>query len=262
MHFYTLTGEARHTQPTKKGAKNLTRPTGIADAKIQRLLPSNTEILKQAYNPILERWKLNTLAEHCYRCPPIYDESAESYVANVTEKAFEEVEQAADLGTRIHAAIESRFVRPDDPIEAELIGYVDNVQDVIRRLGITPVEHEVITVNPEEGYAGTTDMAWTKGLACGILDFKSRKTKPGRVVEPYQSEIAQIAAYHMSYWTKNGEIKDEHKGYNVYISTTEPGRIEVCEYDAEQLRKGWEWFQACAALFRIRHNWDPRTFVG
>jgi len=258
MHFYTVNGDSRHVMPTKKGAKNPTRPTTIADAKALGLLPSCTEILKQAYNPALERWKLNTLAEYCHRVPAIYDEPADSYVRNAVEKAFEQVTEAADLGTRIHDAIEASYVRPDEPRDAEMIGYVDAARGALSRLGITPVQHEVAVVNTAEGYAGRADVSWTRGLSCGILDFKSRKTKPGQEVEPYQSEIAQIAAYHVAHWTNNEPILDTHRGFNVYISTTEPGRVDVCEYDAQELKVGWEWFLACATLFRIRHNWDPR----
>jgi len=256
-HYYTLDGKPCHEQHTKPGAKNKTRPTNVADARRLKLLPSVTDITKQAYNPILERWKLGMLADTCFANPPIFDEQIEGWRARMMELAFDT--EAADLGVRIHDALETSYKRPGAPIDADLIGYVDNVRDVIDGLGITVVESECVVTNPEEGYAGTMDIAWTRRLNCGVLDFKSTKTKKNVPVEPRQGQGAQIAAYLMAYWTKNEPILDQHKGYNVYISTTEPGRIEVKEWTAQELREEYEWFQACCLLWRRANGYDPRT---
>ena len=104
----------------------------------------------------------------------------------------------------------------------------------------------------------STDIAFSKGAVCGILDFKSKKTKEGEPVVPSFGHAAQIAAYHVAYWTKGEPILDNSLGINVYISTTELGRVEVVQYDAEQLRKEFEMFQNCAAIWRYKSNYDPR----
>ena len=55
-HWYSLDGKACHTQATKKGAKNPTRPTNLKDAREQKLLPSVTAYTKMLASPGLERW--------------------------------------------------------------------------------------------------------------------------------------------------------------------------------------------------------------
>ena len=256
-HWYTRDGKPAHTQPTKKGAKNKERPTTAKEAQTLGLFPSVSDILKMAANPGLDRWKMCQVVKACYDCPAGLD-SYEEYEAVMLEKAGLEAADAAELGTRIHAAIESYFTHPDDPLDDEMKDYVFPVIDTIERLSITPVSHEVVTVVPNLGYAGTTDMAFISGPFNGILDFKSTKTKPDEPVVPRQGHIAQIAAYHRSYWSHGKPIEDNAIGYNIYISTTEPGRVQVSKYDAATLRRELEWFDLCLGLWRHKY-WDSRA---
>jgi hypothetical protein len=69
----------------------------------------------------------------------------------------------------------------------------------------------------------------------------------------------QIAAYVEAYW---GGIGSCAVGHNVFISTTEPGRVEVVTYDAIRLRKEWEAFKHCLALWKWRHSYDPAVKEG
>ena len=263
-HWYTIWGEAAHTQPTKsKTAKNPTRPTTIRDAKALKLLPSVSGILKVINNPALERWKFSEIVRACYENPPDIMEDLESreslddYTKRILDMAFNVATDAADLGTRIHANIEA-------VLKKEVMLYEDeftlalNAVKAMDDLGIDVVESEFCTTCPEYGYAGTTDVAFTKGEVCGILDFKSKKTKEGEPIIPSFGHAAQIAAYHVSYWTKGDLIKDNSVGYNVYISTTEPGRVEVVKYDADTLRREFEMFTNALAIWRHKNNYDPR----
>ena len=119
-------------------------------------------------------------------------------------------------------------------------------------------DSEVTVVSQEYGYAGTTDLAVTKGSLCGILDFKSTKTKEGEPITSRFGQVSQIAAYHVAYWENGGRIKDNAIGYNVYISTTEPGRVEVVEYSAAEMREGFEMFCSAAQIWRYKNAYDPR----
>ena len=256
-HWYTIWGEAAHTQPTKsKTAKNPTRPTTIRDAKELKLFPSVSGILKVVNNPALDRWKYSEIVRECYE-NPAFNQVLDDYTHRILEKAFDKATEAANLGTRIHANIEAVLKTDVMPFEEEQKYSLDAIKSM-DDLGIDVVESEFCTVCPEYGYAGTTDVAFTQGEMCGILDFKSKKTKEGEPIIPSFGHAAQIAAYHVSYWTKGDLIKDNSVGYNVYISTTEPGRVEVVKYDADTLRREFEMFTNALAIWRYKNNYDPR----
>lgn len=258
-HWYTKEGQAAHTQPTKsKSAKNPTRATTIADAKKLGLLPSVSSVLKVINNPSLERWKCLEIVKACAGNPQFESESIEDYSHRILDMAFDVASDAADLGTRIHANIEAMLKNEVMP-NADEVDYANDAVSKLEELGIKVVESEFCTACPFYGYAGTTDVAFTKGEICGILDFKSKRTKEGEPIIPAFGHAAQIAAYHVSYWTGGNAILDNTVGYNIYISTTEPGRIEVVEYDAETLRDEFEMFKNALAIWRHKHGYDPRS---
>ena len=260
-HWYTRTGEACHTQPTKKGAKNNTRATTITDARKLSLLPSVSAVIRMAAAPGLERWKQSQIVKACYNCPPVWEESFEEYERHIFEAADKERNDAADLGTRIHAGIENYWKDNAEP-DADIRDSVINAVNAVQKLGIKPVKNEQVVVSNLFGYAGTTDMIWTNldNQSVGILDFKSCKTTEDEPIVAKPSHAAQIAAYHMAYWEPGrSQIPEETVGYNIYISTTQPGRIEVVEYDYATLRNEWEWFQACLILWRHKNKYDPRS---
>lgn len=257
MHAYTYAGEARHYQPTKsKKAKKAFRPTGLKDIIAQTLLPSVSDITKVISAPGLERYKLLQVAEQAFYRPPIADEPFDSWSKFISTKAEDDANQAKELGNAIHHALENYYTGKQ--WDNAYSGYVYPTIDAIASLGIKTTVAEVVLTNPEWGYAGTTDLPFTKNGAVGILDFKSRRTKPGEVVKPIETHPVQVAAYHMAAY---GEIDPTALGYNVYISTTEVGRVEVVEYDAAALRTSWEAFTHMLALWRWRTGYDPRVVV-
>ena len=258
MHWYTTEGAAAHTQPTKKGAKNPFRATTIRDAKEQGLLPSITGILSVIDNPALNRWKMGKVAEYCFNAPPIGDEQMDEYVANALSKALDEVSDAAELGTRIHANIEAHLKGQPVPHDGIELGMAMDAIEKVYSEDLIIADSEVTVVSHEYGYAGTTDLAVTKGPLCGILDFKSTKTKEGEPITSRFGQVSQIAAYHVAYWENGGRIKDNAIGYNVYISTTEPGRVEVVEYSPDEMREGFEMFCSALQIWRYKNGYDPR----
>ena len=64
----------------------------------------------------------------------------------------------------------------------------------------------------------------------------------------------QIAAYCVA---KFGSIKYNTTGANVYISTTEPGRVEIVTYSATQLEESWSAFQAALKLWQYLKGYKP-----
>ena len=74
---------------------------------------------------------------------------------------------------------------------------------------------------------------------------------------PYEFQPTQIAAYAMAAF---GTL-DNCWGANLYISTTEAGRIETCVYEPEMLKKEYETFLNMTSLWRYIKNFDPRQNI-
>jgi hypothetical protein len=116
-----------------------------------------------------------------------------------------------------------------------------------------------VLVNPAEGYAGRCDALFRYGkTGIGVIDFKTRKTEPGKAVTPYDGQGAQLAAYGAAYF--GAEALPKCLLANVYISTTEPGRMEVCKHDDPAGE--FEFFRHCAAVWRYVKDYDPRATEG
>jgi ATP-dependent exoDNAse (exonuclease V) beta subunit len=253
-HYYTLNGEPQHTQLTAAGAKNETRPTTSADARKKGLIPSVTEYLKLLHNHGLERYKLRQVALVAGQNPPIGDENKniDEWIDHTIKASEKDAGTAADLGTAIHDALEAHFGdRAYDPTYAP---YVQPTALLMASMGLKTGGAEMILVNPEYGYAGTTDLVFRcDNGEHGIIDFKSQRFKKNPNV--YDTHVVQLAAYHMAFY---GSIEESAVAYNIYLSTTNPGLVKERKYNADELRNGWEEFLLLLALYRLKKKYDPR----
>lgn len=265
-HYYDLDGNPRHTVPNKS-KPGKTRATTLADAKKLKLFPSVSAYLKMKAEPGLDNWKMEQVIEETWNWHEWSSElkqwpdSLEAYSAQIKEAAFAQVGDAADLGTRIHAALERYYTAEELPEEEQLRAMVLRVTDRVRGLGIKVLHAEKVLVNAKHGYAGTTDILFSDGFGgAGVLDFKSKKTKPGQKAFSPDSHAMQIAAYWMAYWAEtHGEFLPDAIGINVYISTTEPGRVDIVTREDGELRAAWGAFKACLELYRYSTGYDARV---
>lgn len=251
-HWYRSDGSPAHRMPTNDGSGQ--RATTIRDARRYGLYPSVTSILGILAKPGLEKWKLDQVAQATLRLPKQEDESVEYWCNRVRSEAFGQVEQAADMGTMIHGALEAAMA--GEPYDQELFPYVQPVMQWKEEVGIQIVEREKRLVNQANGFAGTADVLFRYGqFGMGILDYKTRKTKPGEKVVAYDNQALQLAAYAATYW--NPENLSRVLAANVFISTTEPGRMEVIKH--RDLVRDWQAFRLIAALWRYQKGYDPRV---
>lgn len=249
-HWYTATGQPCHEQPAKTGGM---RKTTITDAKRLRLLPSVTGVLSVLAKPGLDTWKLKKVAEAALANPKQEAESAEYWIARIIEASKGETIAAADLGSSIHAAIDDAIAGGQPSPELQV--YVQPVLDWVAKVGINVTQREIVLTNVTEGYAGRVDALFTYGTnGLGILDFKSRKTEPGKAVTPYDGQGMQLAAYAAAAY--GIDALPRVLAANVYISTTEPGRMEVCKH--EHLDETYLDFLAACRLWRATRGYDPR----
>ncbi len=245
-HYYDKDGKAVFEVPNK--SKGGMRPTTLKDCKVLGLFPSVTTIMKVLGNPELDRWKQQQVLMASLTLPRKPEESDEAYCARIMEDAFEQVSQAADLGTDIHAALEYHFQGKPYPPEMET--YVSPVKEWVAKHNVKFLKHELRLVSQELGYAGTTDALIEADGILHVLDYKSRKTKPEYKIAPYTKEPMQIAAY--------ANIVGAPRGVNLYISTTEPGRIGEAWYDEETISKEFDAFKLVVKLWQHINKYQPK----
>ena len=105
-HWYTPRGEPAHTII---GANGKERATTLRDARKEGFLPSVTTVLKVAANEGLNRWLKSNLLMAAATLPRIEGESADDWINRVTEDAQRQGQEAASLGTSIHASLEKAY---------------------------------------------------------------------------------------------------------------------------------------------------------
>ena len=254
-HWYQPDGTPAHRMATADGGGE--RVTTIRDARRLGLFPSVTSILGILAKPGLETWKLNQVALATLRAPRQETESDEYWCNRVRDVAFEQVEEAADLGGAIHAALELAMI--GEPFDPAMAVYVEPVVAWKQKTGITVIEREFRVVNHDHGFAGTADVFFRYGEnGVGILDYKTRKTVPGKPVGAYEDQAMQLAAYAATFWGE--ENIGRVLAANVFVSTTEPGRVEVVKH--ANIPRDWEAFKLVAAMWRYVKGYDPRAAAG
>lgn len=233
-------------------AKGGERNTTIRDARKYKLLPSVTTIFGIMAKPGLDRWKIGKAIEATLATPRNEEEQDESYYSRIRSRSFEETDKAAKLGTRIHDAIDAAFdgVEPAEDLKQ----YVEPTMAYLETLKLQDIEREGTVVNLDLGYAGRVDLLARYGKSNIIIDFKTKKTKQGVKVTPFDFQATQIAAYAAAAF---GTL-DNCIGANVYISTTEAGRIETAVYDEDKLKQEYELLKDLTGVWRHLKNYDPR----
>jgi CRISPR/Cas system-associated exonuclease Cas4 (RecB family) len=227
----------------------------LADAKKLHLLPSVTGYTGILDKPALLNWKATQVAIAAFNTPPQPDETVEYFCERVIGASKAPVAAAADLGSKVHDALEKLLTEGPFGVPDDMWDYVGPVVDWKKKNKIVYTDIEVVLVNTDYGYAGRCDALGTdEGGNRLVIDYKTRKTKPKQKVGPYDTQGMQLAAYAVAKWGED-QLHTVH-GYNVYISTTEVGRVEPYKHDS--LVPHWEAFKAACILWRHVKGYDPR----
>lgn len=242
----------------------------MRDVKANGWLPSVTTIISDIAAPDLNYWKEGQILKAAFETPAIFDETFEAWSSAVRERANKGVDEAAEFGTEVHALIEY-MVKGDFPKPADTPRYraAEAGYAAYSAIGLHEVRSEAIEVNRAIGYAGTVDIS---GYALDpdgmfdlptvpiICDIKTKRTKPGEPIVTPETYPWQLAAYHVSrFGTGQRELHPHARACNIYISSTEPGRVETKWYERAELEVGLEAFLCCHKLFCIRHNYQPKV---
>ena len=258
-HWYDEKGRPQHTYKTKKGD---IKPTTLRQARANGWFPSVTTVLSTIAKPGLESWKIRTALGDAFDNRPFANEDVRTYIGRIMDKATQRGEAIMDFGTNIHNAIELALkgggwegsVMHPEGYEYELAEFVNPVAELFADNKWKPVGLETVLVG--DGYAGTADCTYIAENEYGIIDFKTTgdATKPERdLVRPEYP--AQIAMYHVA---EHGGIDDKAAGYNIFISRdANIGSVKVVRYDAERLRKEFEFGMRCVHNWQHLNNYKP-----
>lgn len=254
-HWYTSGGGAAHRQPKASGDGE--RATTIRDAKRLSLLPSVTNVLGVLSKGGLINWQLQQVGLAAFEKRPAEGETPDYYAKRVVSVSKETNEAAQKAGSSIHSAIESHF--KGDEVEEDMRPYVLPIEAWKAEKELSFIEHESILVNTKRGYAGMCDVV---GLGAGgqmfIIDWKSR-TKIGKKVVSYETEVLQIAAYAATRWGEEAVTERKVYGANVYLCRTEVGRMEVKVWTPNEIFEAYQTFLSIHQIWRYLKGYDPRA---
>jgi len=237
------------TLPKADGSGEKT-PT-LRDARKLGLLPSVTEILKVIAKPAVERYRLNQILQSALTLPRFPDEDIDSFALRVELDSDQHREKAADLGTRIHAAIAASL--QGQPVSEDMQLYTREWLDYKGQLGL--IESEMTVGSERLGYGGTLDLLAKWAGKGAIFDFKTQDVKDGKP-NFYPEWAMQLAAYAecIGVYGRNCLV-------SVVISTNEQssGKLSYYAWPNEQAYY-YEAFQQAFGLWRyLRDGFDPRV---
>jgi len=232
------------------------RAPTLRDARKLGLLPSVTEILKVIHKPVLERYKLNQILQSALTLPRIPGEDIDAFALRVELDSDQHREKAADLGTRIHAAIAGSL--QGQPVSEDMQPYLKEWLPFSKL--IIHLNTELSIGSEQLGYAGTLDLeALDLNRNRAIFDFKSQDVKNDKP-NFYDEWALQLSAYAECLIDLTSQDRPPRL-VSVVISTNESsiGRAYQHVWPREQSYYYEAFCQAFGLWRYLRDGFDPRV---
>jgi hypothetical protein len=236
-HWYTRTGEPMYQVKSNGG---VLRNTTLRDARKYDLVPSVTTILNVASKPGLEAWKQQQILLASLTLPKRADESLDQYAERVLKDSKEQASEARDLGTAIHAKVQSAF-EGGPPNESYLA--VKSVLD--RAYGKQEWVSEKAFSHPL-GFGGKCDLH----CKVAVIDIKTKAFGPNDDPQGYDEHLMQLAAY------RSGLILPDAICANVFVSTTHAGLVSLYQWTKADVERGWLMFEALLRFWQAKNNYQ------
>ena len=244
-HWYRMDGSPSYTTTAKNGEE---RAYTLRDAKKDKdRVPSVTTVLRVAANEGLNKWIKSNLLMAAATLPRIEGESSDDWIKRVEEDAREQSQNAAALGTSIHASLEKAYEGLDWPWEHD--PHVLTTQDAVaRHFGQQNWSAERSFAHPL-GFGGKLDLSSDEV----VIDFKTSafdETKKDSEFG-YDEHLMQLASYAL------GLGIFEPRCANVYISTTVPGLVKIKEWSKEDIDRGLKMFLSLLNYWQVKNKYVP-----
>ncbi len=247
-HWYTLDGKPSYTTTAKDGSE---RPYTLRDARKDKdRVPSVTTILKVAANEGLNKWIKSNLLMAAATLPKIAGESSDDWIKRVEEDARKQSQDAAELGTLIHASLEMAYEGKDWPAEHDV--HVLCTMDAIKgQFG------EFVKWSGERSFAHPAGFGGKLDLSSDevVIDFKTSAFDESKKDSEfgYDEHLMQLAAYAHGLGIKNPRCA------NVYISTTVPGLVKIKEWPKEDIYRGLKMFLSLLQYWQVKNKYVPEA---
>jgi hypothetical protein len=253
-HWYASDGTQIGEVERARG-DGMRKPT-LRDARKHGWGPGVTTIIGCAAAPGLNRWKQHQAALSALRIHRYVNDTEEEWLARVLEDAATIAKDAAEEGTRIHAAIE-RYYRGeayDKNYRAHVIGVSTLIEDHCPTANsLHPWLAEIGVAHPW-GYGTKADLhseAW-------VLDFKGRDGNQEKLdgMTTYESHWMQLAATRQALDLK---VPTKHKKdcAIIYVSRTHPSCCSFVKVTEEQLEQGLAMFKAQLDYWQAKNKHRP-----
>jgi len=243
-HWYDRDGLPRYTIMGKNGKE---RNTTLRDARTESLVPSVTTVLNVAAKPALTNWLMEQVLLAALTLPRHADESEELYVKRIVNDSKAQGRDAADLGTDIHAAVQSfyegsTYPRHDAHVKAchnKLVDYFGTQAWISER----SFAHDL-------GFGGKCDLYTDKtDESNGIVaDIKTKDFKDGDKIAAYDEHLMQLAAYRVGLGVPKARCA------NIFLSRTVPGAVHIHEWPEEDLARGWSMFVKLLEFWQLKNQ--------
>lgn len=246
--YHAVTGVPMHQIPTSDGKKM--KSCTLADARKLNLLPSVTTIIDAILRkPALEAWKTEQAVLACLTAPRLESEATDAFVHRVLQEEQQQVQEAraaADLGTKLHAALEAFF--QGEEMDPAYKPWVMPAAEKLLTYGALVDTERVLVGN---GYAGTTDLILDSPVCLWLWDLKTTKRLPEKGA--WSEHRLQLSAYAAAQMRMDLEKAPEHKPIrtgNLYVSTANEGKFVIWEHEdwTETYQQGfvpllahWQW---------------------
>lgn len=259
------------TVPSANG-KGLVKAT-LTHAKKFGYFPGATTYLDVVHKWGLFNWakKQVALAGAYNKDDKLREENPEAWAAKTLDIAQDLMDQAPDLGSKIHRAIEryNKALVSGDPfktVDPEIEPYLLCYRKLMHREEITPLQSEFVVADKEFGIAGLVDLHAHIGREKNaIIDFKTTKFKYGKNNdEPWVdiSHGAQLASYAMAF-----DRSLKRPLINIYMDTTptkDSTQIKTLIHLWDNNAELYKLFQMCKNLWCSKigpgQGWWPEQY--
>lgn len=245
MHWYTKTGDPCYEVRAKNGSM---RTTTLRDARKLCLVPSVTTVLSVIAKPQLEAWKVKQSILAALTLERNHDEADESFIARVLRDSQEQARQAAEEGTRIHDAIECYY--KGRAVPAQYLPHVEAVKGEIARQ--FPCVDDWVAERSfahSLGFGGKIDLhSPSTGI---VIDFKGKDGDFSDGKRLAYDQHWQLAPYQYGLGLTLAVCA------NVFVSRTHPGAVTSHVWSIDDVREGWDVFEAALSLWKSINKYDP-----
>jgi hypothetical protein len=244
-HWYAVDGTPVYQVPRADGKGY--RDATLRDARKMILLPGITSAMNVMAKPGLERWKQENLLLAAATLPKRDGEGVEEWMQRVREDAWKQGEDARNMGTAVHKAIEIAL-QGGEPAEHWHLA--------------EPAVQWCLMMFPDHEHLVESSFADVKlGIGCRI-DFGAKGNRPALVdfkttdksldnVKAWPEHSIQLAAQALLAF---GTL--EVDCYNLMVSTRGPGIVPI-KHDPKDIKLAARKLTHLVALWQLDKNYFP-----